>query len=100
MGLNFREIREGWKNHIMPSEEEKAHIKEVSDYRLSICQLCEFNSTPNKIKTFSRCKQCGCPLIQKSKALSSSCPINKWHGETDSKEGAPMETPSGNPDND
>ncbi len=71
-------IYSGWKNHLFPSEKLKDVIKEVSDERLSICLLCEFNSTPNKIKMFSKCKKCGCPLLQKSKSLQSECPIGKW----------------------
>ena len=72
------EIYSGWKNHLFPSEKLKDIIKEVSEERLAICTPCEFNSTPGKIKMFSKCNSCGCPLQQKSKSLQSKCPVDKW----------------------
>lgn len=106
------EILEGWRNHIIPPDHLKDLIQEVSKTRLDICTPCEFNSTKNRIKLFSRCTQCGCPLIQKSKSLQSSCPINKWspitspeeeqaiksaiNGEKDSSEGSSLETTDSN----
>lgn len=74
----IKEIIEGHRNHLFPPEKLKEIIDEVSESRLDICSPCEFNSTPNKVKTWSRCKSCGCPLIQKSKSLQSKCPIDKW----------------------
>lgn len=109
---NISEILEGWRNHIAPPEKLKELITITSEERLSICIGCEFNNTPNKIKLFSRCKSCGCPLIQKSKSLQSECPMAKWsrvvtpeeeneiklaiNGEKDSKEGPPMEATDSN----
>lgn len=106
------EIIEGWRNHLAPPEELKELIQLTSEHRLSICTPCEFNSTPNRIKNWSRCKSCGCPLLQKSKSLQSKCPVNKWlsvttpeeertiklslNGETDSKEGTSVEASNSN----
>lgn len=76
--MNIEEIISGWRNHIIPPKELKEFISKVSEERLSICKACEFNSTPDKIKFYSRCKVCKCPLIQKSKSLKSKCPVDKW----------------------
>lgn len=108
----LQEIIEGHRNHMFPPEKLREVIKEVSDKRLSICTPCEYNSTPRKIKFYSRCKNCGCPLIQKSKSLQSKCPIDKWpslatdeeahnikitlNGEKNSPEGSSVETPDSN----
>jgi len=112
----FKEIVDGWKNHIAPPEELKETIESISKSRLEICTPCEYNSTPGKIKVWSRCKQCGCPLIQKSKSLQSKCPVDKWgpmatkeeeqtiklaiDGKKHSQEGTPVETSNRNQRND
>lgn len=106
------EIIEGHRNHLFPPAKLKEFISEVSEERLSICKPCEFNSTKNKVKFFSRCRECGCPLIQKSKSLQSKCPIDKWlpvatpeeeheiklaiNGEANSKEGPSVEASDSN----
>lgn len=76
--MEISNIIEGWRNHLFPPEKLKDFIGETSVSRLEICIGCEHNSTPNKIKMFSKCRKCGCPLIQKSKSLQSKCPIDKW----------------------
>ncbi len=103
----LKEIFDGHRNHLLPPKRLKELISEVSMNRLAICLPCEFNSSQGKVKGRSHCLQCGCFLIQKSKALQSACPINKWgpittpeeeesikqliNGETNSKEGPSME---------
>lgn len=81
-----KEIIEGWRNHLIPPKDLKELIEEVSEKRLAICKPCEFNSTKNKIKVWSKCTDCGCPLIQKSKSLQSKCPKDKWEALTTKKE--------------
>lgn len=54
-------------------------INKTSQERLEICKTCEFNSTPGKVTVYSRCKACGCPLIQKSKCLSCNCGIHTYN---------------------
>lgn len=71
-------ILEGWRNHLFPPSKLKDFITETSNNRLSICAGCDHNSTPGIIKAYSRCKSCGCPLLQKSKSLNSKCPLDKW----------------------
>jgi hypothetical protein len=75
--MNWTKILEGWRNHLMPPKELKMLIEQVSEERLAICKVCEFNSTEGEIKAFSYCKCCGCPLQAKSKSLSSNCGIEE-----------------------
>src|SRR5450432_3448112 len=89
MKLNFRDILEGWRNHLVPPERLKDLIQATSEHRLEICRSCPHNSeilraSGKKFATDWRkdehCTVCSCPLIQKTKALHSSCPLNppKW----------------------
>jgi len=80
--MNLFHIYEGWKNHLLPSEKLKEKIEEVSNYRLSICRECPFHSSKhNTMRKDEHCTSCGCPLITKTKSLSSSCPKEKWKEE-------------------
>lgn len=78
MKLNFKQIFEGWKNDLFPSEHLKDLIRETQNTRGEICKNCPHNSTPGEINSFSRCKDCGCPLKKKTACLSCSCPLQKW----------------------
>jgi hypothetical protein len=73
----------------MPPEKLKELIKETSEYRLAICKDCEESSMfkvehhvsfPSSWRKDEHCTVCLCPLLQKTKALHSSCPMNppKW----------------------
>lgn len=79
--LNFSQILEGWKNHLIPDKEMIATINQISKERLNICKTCPFNSTPGNITVVSRCKACGCLLKAKSKCLSCNCGIEKYNEE-------------------
>ena len=86
--MSLKQIFEGWKNHLAPSEYLKEKVQEVSDERLIICRQCPFNSNNAKAagtyKSFRRdehCTDCGCPLISKTKCLSCHCPQDKWGAE-------------------
>jgi hypothetical protein len=85
MRLNFKEIIEGWHNHLVPPLELVNLIDEVSEHRLSICSGCPFQSKNAKeagtykgYRTDLHCTSCGCHLAAKSKSLSSTCPLGKW----------------------
>lgn len=79
---NIKQVIEGWRNHLIPPEELKELINTVSKERLSICLSCPKQSENAKslghktIRTDLHCTLCGCPLITKTKSLSSKCPAN------------------------
>lgn len=75
MKIEPSKILEGLNNHLFPPKEMKAAIEEVAKQRLEICKNCPFNSTPGKIKSWSRCDACGCFLRLKTKCLSCNCGI-------------------------
>lgn len=81
MKINFAEIWEGWRNHLVPPSRLKEHILQVSEERLEICRNgpCEFHSSLHKTLRFDEhCTECGCPLTAKTKCLSCECGIKKW----------------------
>lgn len=47
--------------------------EELAQYRLEICQTCEFF----RAKT-NQCKKCGCFMKLKTQIEKASCPIGKW----------------------
>jgi len=82
--MELLQILEGWRNKLLPPEELKNQILEVSKSRRLICDNCEHYSE-NKRKTNWRslrmdehCTDCGCPLDAKTKCLSCKCPKDKW----------------------
>ena len=46
---------------------------DLSEYRLKICQACEFFK-----KNGSRCKKCGCFMKIKTTLEMAKCPVGKW----------------------
>ena len=83
MKLNFREIYEGWRNHLYPPAVFKEKIAQVSAERLAVCKGCEYNSANAPVHTwltnvYEHCLECGCPLTVKSKCLSCGCGWKKW----------------------
>lgn len=80
MKLNFREIYEGWRNHLLPPSKLKKAIEKVSKERLAICEYCEYNSRYNitLLRPDIHCTICGCTLSAKTKCLSCCCPEEKW----------------------
>jgi hypothetical protein len=89
MTFKIKEVLEGWRNHFSPPEHLKEIIAQISANRLEICRACPHNSENlrKEGKKFSsswrkdeHCTVCLCPLLQKTKALHSSCPLNppKW----------------------
>jgi len=75
---NSSQIFEGIKNNIFKKE----HIEAEAALRWSICKKCDSLDKIGKnciaYGTQPCCKECGCSLQFKTRALSSSCPKNKW----------------------
>jgi len=92
----FKEITEGWINHIFSNEQ----VKEQANKRALICAGCDLNTngtcdsskTGKAVKSFQynttkgledrvegqEYNGCSCPLAQKTKSPSSKCPLGKW----------------------
>lgn len=85
---NRTAILEGIKNSIFPKEE----IEAIAAERLSVCKACFYHSSNAKSRGYitrrsdDHCTHCSCPLLTKTRALSTSCPINKWGAVISSKE--------------
>jgi len=84
--MSFKQILEGWRNHIIPPHEMKEVINNTSIERMNICKQCEWFSKNREDYTTLRpdehCTNCGCTLSAKTKCLSCSCPINLWDAVT------------------
>ena len=76
--MEWKQILEGWRNHLFPPSELKKLIRQTQEDRLNICLNCPFNSTKGRINMFSKCNDCGCPLKQKTACLHCKCPQDKW----------------------
>lgn len=77
--MKFKQILEGFRNNLFPPEHLKEQILKVSSERLNHCIKCDFNSTPGKITSFSRCMSCGCFLTKKAACLSCNCGIEDFN---------------------
>ena len=88
MKLNFREIYEGWRNHLVPPEELKQTIADVSRKRLEVCRACPFHSSKHNtpLRPDEHCTDCGCPLRAKTKCLSCGCDQHYWEAEITEEE--------------
>lgn len=80
--MSLGQIFEGWKNHLLPEERQKAFIEHVSNERLAICNNCEEHSSNKKdyktLRLDAHCTNCGCTLAPKTKCLTCECPLKKW----------------------
>ena len=77
--MKLNKIVEGWKNHLIPKEEDKDFIELTSKERIKICEQCSFHSKNHlTVRPDAHCTHCGCPLITKTKCLTCECPISKW----------------------
>lgn len=68
--FNFVEILRAWIIASRPTDEQK----EIANYRLSICDDCEYNLK-------GECGWCGCPIDKKIYSPlegNDACPIQKW----------------------
>jgi len=75
---NADQIFEGVKNTIFKQED----VELIANERWKICKKCEFiDAKGDKCVmpgTEPCCGECGCSLGFKMRALSSSCPKDKW----------------------
>jgi hypothetical protein len=79
MKIEFSKIYEGWKNNLFPAEGMKDVIKQISEYRLNICEMCPSHSkNHSSIRPDDHCIECGCTLAAKTKCFSCECPLSKW----------------------
>ena len=80
--MSLGQIYEGWKNHLLPEERNKAFIEHFSQERLAICGACEEHSSNKKdyksLRLDAHCTNCGCTLSAKTKCLTCECPLKKW----------------------
>jgi hypothetical protein len=80
---NSTQILEGIKNNIFKKE----HIEAEAALRWSICKTCDrLDTTGSKCVMYGTqpcCGECGCSLEFKTRALSSSCPLDKWKAVMD-----------------
>lgn len=80
--MSLNQIIEGWKNHLLPEERQKAFLQQVSNERLAICNACEEHSSNKKnyktMRPDAHCAECGCTLSAKTKCLTCECPLSKW----------------------
>lgn len=53
--------------------EEPRSDEELIQYRLDICNSCEWLD-----KRLTRCRQCGCFMKLKSTLKRAECPLHKW----------------------
>lgn len=51
--------------------------QEVAEKRRAICKDCEFRIA-GKSGELGKCGVCGCPLVNKTRFVRSSCPKGKW----------------------
>lgn len=87
--IDFKQLLEGWRNHLFPPSYLKEVIEKVSEERMNICEECEFHSKfyPS-YRPDAHCTDCGCTLSAKTKCLSCSCPLipPKWEAVISLKE--------------
>ena len=77
--MSLKKIYEGWKNHILPEERQKAFIEYISKERMDICNGCDQHSKNHlSIRPDAHCTNCGCTLSAKTKCLTCECPLSKW----------------------
>jgi hypothetical protein len=78
----IKQIVEGWKNNLTPTQLLDQQIIDVSTSRMSICKSCDQHSANKEnyksIRVDAHCTNCGCTLSAKTKCLSCECPLNKW----------------------
>lgn len=84
--MSLGQIIEGWKNHLLPEENEKSFLQQVSQERLAICGACDEHSSNKKdyksLRPDAHCAECGCTLSAKTKCLTCECPLKKWAAQS------------------
>jgi hypothetical protein len=75
----LEEFIEGWTNKLIPPDELKDVINDVSEERMVICNDCPEISTKHKtLRPDVHCTVCSCTLSAKTRSLKSACPKGKW----------------------
>jgi hypothetical protein len=70
---------EGWKNNLLPAEDEKELIEMISKERMKVCNACPHISTKHKsIRPDVHCVKCSCTLAAKTRAFEAGCPLQYW----------------------
>jgi len=77
--MSLNQIIEGWMNHLLPEERNRAFIEYIANERIHICEGCDNHSKHHKsIRPDAHCVSCGCTLAAKTKCLTCECPLKKW----------------------
>ena len=75
---NISEVYEGVKNSMFKRD----YVEQIADHRWQICKDCEHLDVKGDHcgapGSQPCCADCGCALMFKTRALSSSCPKGKW----------------------
>ncbi len=71
MAKKIKEIVSGWTKVLFTN----AEVEVIAEKRLSICNACPFKDSMMGIDC---CSLCHCPLISKTRSLTSECPKNYW----------------------
>lgn len=66
----IKEVSDGWRSEKDMTEQEIAIAKE----RLAICMDCEHLSD----MIYRKCLLCYCPVIRKTRSMTSECKAQKW----------------------
>lgn len=53
---------------------------DVRNQRLGECRACVIDGEWGMMDN-GRCRECGCPLVEKTKYAEAECPIGKWKAE-------------------
>jgi hypothetical protein len=86
--MEIKPIIEGWANTLFKKDD----VETIAAERMEICNSCVKQSVNAKaiagyhsVRPDVHCVECGCPLVSKTRALSSSCPLNKWKAKDANK---------------
>lgn len=75
----LKQIAEGWKNNLTPTQYLDPLVDRTAKERMAICKKCEFHSKHHlSVRPDVHCTNCGCTLSAKTKCLTCECPIKKW----------------------
>ena len=66
--MNLNDIIEGWSKVVVTDP----LVEKLAEERANVCAECPF------LHLKKVCGKCGCPLVAKTRAISSYCPLGKW----------------------
>lgn len=77
--MSLKVFLEGWKNNLLPAEDEKKLIEMLYEERMKVCNECAFISTKHKtLRPDVHCTKCSCTLAAKCRAFEAECPLKYW----------------------